>query len=1049
MGGARLSEEGRTMDLQDWNDRIFTEVVGKGDPDAPFYLYVDRAVLGRASGLLDDEAFEAFCTGYRQSFGHRPPFQEACQQAIRWSTRVNPAPPPMTAALAMTVLAVTEKPLGAPHALYARQNELLGLEPIPQAPPGYPDDVPQMWLLWNKWLLGPGSWVGRPTARTIGRLTNQGWARSQGLVKYADRQLIKEWFIACGLHRREEIDAQRLAADLVPWLLYRGKRGDHLRAVLGDSETQELLTEIVRQELAGWKGALENHGTGRTLQGRVALDTFQNRMYVAADLTAEQALSCTGEDCLPNAEAGMNVLGVPDAGWLLNDGCTLQLRPGLSVRAGGRLAYLLADDPSASAEVQVQAVHPHVSYTAVVRDDMLDRATSLLRRAGVNNLRAVLGPVPGWTRLTQVVLTGPLDDEQGLFGLGDRMPRRAPELELAGGLQVGPGSYLCDQPPDVLVPVGEDVRILQVDDTPYELGPTATVFPLGPLALNPGRHLVRLGEQSIPLTLTSYVNEVAKGGSAGFPLVTFGPRKVIGAFSTDPRQLGHALSGALLRDGSTVGRPVVTWVGDQAVLHLLTDEGRIYPITRTAPRWLRRVSLPCDYVDAQEVAAGVPGSPAFLLVRQVPGGRLRTVEIPRGGSEAGPGPGVRCPAEPLEANRLITDLISTAPETDRRLRAALSRALRNRPGQSRPALTRRAARVQAPVIPAEEEWEESRLDSPYDDLLSWLSEQEGGSASWKRLRETWSWLTRNGSPDDDRGWLVQYQLEILGHAESDHVHQRSIVAPAAAVRLSRAGGYAVLCGARPPEMVRRLMNPGDDQDPAVRDGGEHWFVNAKAQRDPDGRHVGPAALYLEWSSDHDADVERGLQALGVEVTWRTGDRLLDRLPTLEESVRNAPRRTMRPSIVFDRWCLRKDGARDWVSFDDDNGPGLYRYQVFGAPVHAWRPTKGEPLRVVDHREGKYLQLKRDAVQRILYHVPIGSWLIVPRSSPLPPLVARSLVLRTGQVPLALHLPAGREWRFPRNQALAYANVDSAMADRVERYLGLDLSHIMDPPEELL
>lgn len=1038
------------LDLEDWNNRIFAEVVGRGAPGAPFYLYVDRVVLGRASGLPNNEAFGTFCTAYRQSFGRHRPFAEACQRAIRWSAQGMSGPPPMTAALAMTVLAVTEKPLGAPHALYARQNELLGLEPKSEAPPGYPDDVPQMWRLWNKWLQGPGSWVGHPTARTIGRLTNQGWARSQGLVRYPDRQLMKEWFVAAGLRPGEQVTGDRLTADLAPWLLWRGSRGSQLRAIIDDGWARDLLAEIAQQELAVWNGTLEEREAGEVLDGRVAYDRFQDRLYIAVELTAAQALVCVDEDGVSDAEAGMNVLGVPDALWLLKDGCTLPLGPGLSVRAGGQPAYLLANDPSAGAHVQVRAVHPQASYTALVGDHLLDQVSDLLRQAGANSFRTVPGPVRGWTRLTQVVLARPLDRDRDLFQLGDGPRRRGPELKLVGGLRVGPSTYLCDQPPDILVPAGEGVRTLEVDGTPYALGPGCNELPLAPLTLDPGHHLVRYGGMSISLALTSYVNEVARAGKAGFPLIPLGERKVVGAFATDTRQLSELLSGALLRDGSAKGQPVVAWVGDRAVLHVLTDEGVIYPVTRIAPRWLRRVSLPSDYVDVQEATAGVPGTPAFLLARQAPGSRLRTVEIPPDETETGPEPGTWSPAEPGVAIRLVTELVSTVPENDRRLRAALNRALRSRIGRMTSAPSRHIAQLPAPpAIPPSQEWSESHLDSPYDDLLSWLSEQEGGSASWKHLRETWNWLTRKGPLDDDRGWLVQYQLEILGHAESDHVHQRSSVAPATAVRLSRSGGYAVLCGARPPEMVRRLMSPEEDRDPQVRDGGTHWFVNSRAQRGPDGLNTGPAVIYLEWASEHDTEVERGLAALGIEVTWRTGERLLDALPTLEESVWLAPLRTERPSPVVERWCQRQGGARDWVQVHEDDDPGLYRYWVFGTPRHAWRPAAGEPLRIVDHRAGKYLQLKRDAVHRILYHVPIGGWLLVPRSSPLPPLVARALVLRTGQLPLALTLPAGPQWRFPHDRALAFPNVDSGMAARVEHYLGLDLSLILNPPEELL
>ena len=214
------------------------------------------------------------------------------------------------------------------------------------------------------------------------------------------------------------------------------------------------------------------------------------------------------------------------------------------------------------------------------------------------------------------------------MGLRALTPQRPERLTLQGGLRVGPRTYLCDQPPDLLVPATGTVQGLLVDGVQVAVGgEQAGTFSLASLALDPGSHSVSLGDQQVSVEVVAYVHTEGTGGTAGFPLVRRDGRDVLGPFSGDVSGSGSALRGALLSGGSVDDRPAVARVPPGVTLHVLTDEGCLYEVPRTVPVWVQKVGLQPSYVDAREATAGVPGSPAFLIFRPT-ARRLEILEVP-------------------------------------------------------------------------------------------------------------------------------------------------------------------------------------------------------------------------------------------------------------------------------------------------------------------------------------------------------------------------------------------------------------------------------------
>jgi hypothetical protein len=1033
------------VDLTEWTKALFREVVEAGRPGVGLYFYVDREVLAAAAGSSDaDAAFADLCAAYvRESPRHRP-FGRQAQAADRWRAIGARTVPPFLTALAMSVLAVTEEPLGAAHGVYRRQNQLLGLPAEPVEPPGYGEDVPHLWTVWNWWLAGPGNRYGRPTARTHEHWSRQGWARSQALVRHADRELMQHWFDREGLQPGDTVVPVRLLELFRAWLTYRGSVGQRLSLVLGDRAAAAVLADVLAGELRSWDGTVRDRGGQRSVHGLVTWDAWTGRfsaaLRVTADLAGVEVDDGHGLRTLDEHDDLVPVQVGDDAATLLGNGSSVRLAPALVLRVGGDPVYLLADDDTMAALVQQPTPQVGFSYRALVRDDVLTRALAAFAAAGAGPLDPRPGPCAGWTVLDPVQMTRSVEDPE-LAGIGRVTPREPTRLELHGGLGVGPLTFLTTGPPDLVVPPGPQPRPVVVDGrVATSLVAGACLVSLRQLLTVCGRHEVGVGEHHAAVRLTDHVHEqpVVSGYGHLVELDRGTPR--LGAFVAQA-PTARVVRGALVRAGGPGEAVVLARTLGSAETFVLTEAGRCVAVDVRPPGWLAELGLDAGCVDVLSAARGLAGTPAFFLYRHGPTRPLRLVEIigqpiGRRSREVAERPDV---AADLFSQIVAGSVPAAAGARRRRLTDAVQAAVRR--GTGRGAVLSRPTHPTVPAPrPAGRPVRSGGCESVpgrHDQLLGWLCEQEGGTASTRRFAETWGWLChRDGRPHEaDRAALVAYHLEVLGHLEQDRAGRRVGGAPAVVSVLTDGGGYGLLCGARPTRLLERLEAPDRDPDPRVCRAGPYWDVHRRAQRDETGEPVGPAAVYLEWDPGHHREVLDGLEALGVQVVARAADRLLDLLVPLPRTLATAPELSMSPSARFERWQPAGASGRGcWPPTTSDRAPGLYRYPSWGGPVFAWRAEPAAALRVVDKRVGFYLQHAWDGRRDLFHHDPFRSSLLVPRAAPLPPLAARALVLRTGLLPRLLSgfrpdgIGAGRD-------VLVYCNVDLPTAERVAELHG--------------
>lgn len=1002
------------MDYHEWSARLFDHLVlSAGTDGRPLYLYVDRNDLAEVSNLKPEEAVRDFCEAFNHGLGTArvEPFRHEWLQ--RRSQEPQGAAPMYFLALVMTVLAVTEPELGGAGGVYPRQNALLGLPALAIAPPGYVDQVPDLWRTWNSWLTGRGSRYGTPTAKTHRTWTHQGWARSQGLFRRADRQLLRRWFDERG-EPSERNEAEAAIPHLLTWLAFQADGGG-LKGKLRDPAALEVLIDI----MLALPDDPDPIPKPRLIRGLVTYDPWRREFGVAFTVPERlegETISVEGEtielEAGETSRVAENVPGAP----LLQSGLTIPVGRH-RIRAGGDLFVLMMNEPEIERDIQTYQAQLGCSHSAFVRADVEERILQALRDAGATTLsREVIAP--DWVRLTKIRLRGALPDAiREITGLRQDLP---PGLRLAGGLQIHPGTYLSWAPPHVLLPSDSAWVELDGQRMTNEGGHVATL----PKPLPGGRHTVVSGDDETTFQTADGVRAVPNFGDVGHRFQSLRNRSVLRDAVEDVAEAGTAIRGAEQLPHSMPGRTYIRrFQGGQ--VFVLTEEGRLFQIEDRAEPWLVQADLVPGCVEAEWIVRGLPGMPAFVIVTPQGPFTPRVRALPRG---IAADPGTASHREIGPDKGFLAGASIAHLSTEERRRWSHSVTTRYHGG----AKSQQHGAATLPNRARYEMADPADLSHPLDTALAWLSERESPRLGLPAFRRNWQRLGAGISGD-----LALYFLELLGHVEVDYLLNRVTLAKPTVAVLRRSGGLAVLSGSRPRCLVAALQGE-TSLPPEAEAASRYWDVHPRAPIRQDAWNI--TTLFVEWDPDHDEEVLRGLAALGVGVSHDPSDVLLRGYPDLDEYLETCLLLTASPSNRI--WAARP--GRQWAITHQDAATGFYRYETLVGTQHAWRGTDHR-LHRIDHRVGRFLQTrqnppfgnaKRDLEMKIEIH---PKRLLVPRVHPLPPLLARGLVLRSGLLPgERLERPAPGQ---PAIDYLEYQNVGYSEAELVAGLVGRGFDYV--------
>lgn len=331
----------------------------------------------------------------------------------------------------------------------------------------------------------------------------------------------------------------------------------------------------------------------------------------------------------------------------------------------------------------------------------------------------------------------------------------------------------------------------------------------------------------------------------------------------------------------------------------------------------------------------------------------------------------------------------------------------------------------------------------HDLLLRWCSERAAGPL--QAFRDAHEWLEEvAGNPSDGpaastkKRWTWSLRsLQALGHVEVDWLRRRWHVAPPVLTTLTDGGGFALLCGARPAALLRRLDGLVDDPDPRLRGLAGSVMFDLPVRQDG-----GPALRLLQARGVDDA--RQLCQLLNISFVDRAADRLLRVLPVLNGLLVPGRRQHLPGGIAPARMTEMPD--RLFAAIDHDHGEaGAYEMRLYDAPRYFYRAG---PDQVFEAERGAvvWAELRRTGRQ-VLRYDPQGRNLLVPPRLRLPSLYERAATLRSGLLPQLARVPQSSavDGGRPRQlRLLRYANIDLPFAQRLAWLLGQHLQEAHGP-----
>ena len=296
--------------------------------------------------------------------------------------------------------------------------------------------------------------------------------------------------------------------------------------------------------------------------------------------------------------------------------------------------------------------------------------------------------------------------------------------------------------------------------------------------------------------------------------------------------------------------------------------------------------------------------------------------------------------------------------------------------------------------------------SRYELLLRWAS--ECGHGSWSTFREAHDWLFNTGQLEGPqvRATTTIHGMSMLGHIEIDWNDGEWSIAPTSLTILPNAGAHAIVAGARTVEGLRAFWRATDNDDFFAESHSQEW---------------GPDAVYV--AANDESAIERLADRLGSNYELCVSERLASMLPSLEEYLAISRSTPAARGYGFDRFDVR---FLKWDRATSDEGPGLYRYDLWGRPLFRFVSSAGTH-HAVDLALGVHAEIARHGRNEIHYQADsINGTVHVPFAAQLPALQARTAALCTGLMPRL----EDRKWAYP--------NVPRSTAEAIAASLGQKL-----------
>lgn len=1049
------------MDVARWNDLLFEGLVKNvGRPRDPLYLYVDDEVLGKLLGNVSPaEALKSFTDAFTSTC-----FQDQFLLATNWERSGFAGDPQFLPALAMSVLAVTLEPIGkSSNNVYGRQRDLLGyVDTDVGMPDGY-EHLPGIWQIWNRWLESAGADYGLATANADSPYTYQGWARSQALLRYRDKQDIYEFFSYRASHGAKHVSGEELVIQLGRWLREQDS-ASRLARLCEDPAARDELATALEATLEYWTEEREAAKRPQHLSGRMLWDPGIDCLDLVVDLSGvagvvgttirdfggEEWKFDTHEQIAYLSTEGMDPsswLEEPLSQWKFSDTWTVTWDP------ADNGVYLF---------VRIPMEHQWISSSSLPDSDPIrllvaDTNRQLVEQQVVQAFDAgvtegfIASPAPGysWLSIDGDVEFDPLWAVE-LFSRSTRESRPT-FARFRGGLKLPDRSYLAGFAPDLMI----DFTDLSVGTPPavtldgqwfdFMTAPTfdldsatgAASCTLPQFAQTPGTHILeiefgdrrtrrtfRITEPSVPC-----LPEPRSQGRARDQLVRF---------SLERNPSSQII---LLTEGGTAMKLVPSeevryW------LSILKESGKTADHERFFDSSWLEWAHPLPGSETEELLLAVRPSEdcpwQLLHLNGIPKALTNSNRI----SNA-------VPLSPWERLQLfgqgakIEFFDSAARPLYESFRKEARRDLLSEtsfdgsiPTSSNWQIKRRFRTDTA---------KEPLRDNPYDFFLWWLTELGSIGATLPTAEGSFNWLWRrhiDEKPPDFR--IVIRTLESLGHL---YVSAGRLFAQSASLSwLPDSEALGVLSGARTKETIPVLEQgygpPNPVQEKALQAIDVHLYTQT-SQAPRSNREIpsAPTAVLLQLGDDQKT-AQQQTRELGLEFSNASIAELRQALPSLQEQLKALPQVSPPNNgyLKIDEFISSRDhlGGR-WRelagSFSDLTADTFLRLQTNTRRHYAWWDATAGSLVECGWVLGKWA-IHLNTPNRELFGI-VGNKdrFAIAEDQPLPPDLEQFLVMRSGLLPRIGRATNVHKWNRITRRWRVYTNVPKAVGALVSEKMG--------------
>lgn len=960
------------MEIKEWNSYLFDLVKSEAVPDAPYFLYVDRSVLARVSGIPDkDQAYEEFLSAIRRG-GAKNVFANAKLRHETWSVGSKRTEPPFLVELALTVLAVTESVVIREASVYRTLNKMLGLGKIGTAStPGYEQHVPSLWLAFNAFVeqqLG-----AKPTGQALGRYSYQGYARSQGLISLTVRRQILvpfinryrgDWIFECVISEFRYFlrERSRLSA------------ASPVRALADDNEDAKLLFAV----LETIRFALDRQSRTSTsvrmrLDAKVKVDDEWQSVEEAFSVLVQNSPELTehledvglgqSDKFFSHPNGSLEYYLDPDEFELLRAGGEVAVTDEFALLIRPRSARAFVRSAAIGGLIEVQSSTDGVPTHYLVDTDFARDANSPLHEE-VKNLPAI----------EDLVWLAPTAELRGLESAVE-VKKRGPRALFKNGMRAhaAGNAYLNYRYP-LLLASSTAVEMVRVDEELYDV-------PISGLDL--GQEFA--GREEISGDLL--------GSRFSLRSVPFRDRPTHAlqgvADSLNP------VGGLSSRIVEGVNRPSLSLCDGIDV-----KPGDIFVIvdSRNAGHFAKFTP---EIFEARKLGVDLTTVRFSYFLDQVPDGRLlirktrneRYEVWPLSGTEKVDGGRIGGQADAWLTQKQTNILCARLHGDQKRVREGINELRRTLSQSARhipEVLSEAPHRVEFPILANSSTPQFG--DNPYDELLAFISHRANASA--EAVEAVWEQITLGKDVRHPRSMDAVRLLAAMGHVSVRG--KRVVVASPTLMPLQRFSAFT-LTGFRTPGFLK-LLDPNTRSSEAIED----MVVSIRTQiignQDEERFWCGPSTIYVSMDTESLDEISRGFQELGILVVNELPIERLNRFLSWQEYLDQRGQKPQGMAVGPSKFLIRRIGkARNpELEYSDTLGDSHVRIEVMqqaGMPAKYYAKVSGGYVRIPKEIgfwgafQGDKLTLRREPTRIVIRnpnYLPVHYLGVLMSTTGLPP-----------------------------------------------------------------